>query len=191
MRFHLLTVVWGHDFTDRFARVTLRSLLAPGNLPALAAEHEVVYDIHTTSADAERLGAHSVFREAARHVKFRIHRFSLAEIDPGNPSSHWLLWHRGADQLREDDDVLITVAADHLFRRDTLSRWAALFLGGRLAVFGSGVQVVVETLQEEIEKSFPMPNPIDLGVEDMNALMFRHLHPMKITMLRGSPRWIS
>ena len=41
MRFHLLTVVWGAEFTDRFARFTLRSLLAPGNLPDLAAAHTV------------------------------------------------------------------------------------------------------------------------------------------------------
>jgi tetratricopeptide (TPR) repeat protein len=191
MRFHLLTVVWGNDFTDRFARITLRSLLAPGNLPELAAKYSVVYDIHTTPADAERLRAHSAFQEAARHVEFRIHSFSLAEIDPKNPSSHWVLWHRGAAQLREDDDVLITVAADHLFSRDTLSHWAALFLKGHLAVFGSGVQVVVETLLDEIEKSFPMPGPINVGVPELHALMFRHLHPMKITMLRGSPRWIS
>jgi tetratricopeptide (TPR) repeat protein len=191
MRFHLLTVVWGSDFTDRFARITLRSLLAPGNLPELAAKYSVVYDIHTTPADAEWLRAHSAFQEAARHVEFRIHIFSLADIDPKNPSSHWVLWHRGAAQLRQDDDVLITVAADHLFSRDTLSHWAALFLEGRLAVFGSGVQVVLETLLDEIEKSYPMPGPIDVGVPELHALMFRHLHPMKITMLRGSPRWIS
>jgi hypothetical protein len=42
MRFHLLTVVWGAEFTDRFAGVTLRSLLALGNLPDLAAAHPVV-----------------------------------------------------------------------------------------------------------------------------------------------------
>ena len=32
---------WGAEFTDRFARITLRSLLAPGNLPDLAAAHTV------------------------------------------------------------------------------------------------------------------------------------------------------
>jgi hypothetical protein len=71
-----------------------------------------------------------------------------------------------------------------------MARWAGLFLEGRLAVFGPGVQVVLETLQEEIERSFPVPGPIDVGVDELHALMFRHLHPMKITMLRGSPRCI-
>jgi tetratricopeptide (TPR) repeat protein len=150
-----------------------------------------LYHIHTTPADAERLGADSVFKEAASYVQFRLHLFSLAEIDRADPSSHWVFWHRGAAQLQEADDVLVTVAADHLFSRDTMSHWAALFRSGRLAVFGSGVQVVMETLQEEIETSFPLPGSIDLGLEDLHALMFRHLHPIKITMLRGSPRWTS
>jgi hypothetical protein len=35
MRFHLLSVFWGEEFTDLFSRIALRSLLAPGNLPAL------------------------------------------------------------------------------------------------------------------------------------------------------------
>jgi tetratricopeptide (TPR) repeat protein len=191
MRFHLLTVVWGAEFTDRFARITLRSLLAPGNLPDLAAAYPVVYDIHTTGADAERLRAHPIFRQTSQFVEFRLHSFPIAQINPKNPSSHWILWHRGAAQLRDGNDVLVTVAADHLFSRGTLLRWADLFQRGKVAVFGSGVQVVAETIEEEVERTFPPAQPIDLPVEALHDLMFRHLHPVKISMLRGSPRWIA
>lgn len=190
MRFHLLTVFWGDEFTDRFARVALRSLLAPGNLPALASAHRVVYHIYTSATDAERLSADPVFIEAGQYVEYRVHRVTLSDTERRNPSSHWMLWHRGAAQLNGSDDVLITVAPDHLFSRDALARWADLFMEGRLAVFGSGVQVVLETLQEEIERSFPGLSPIDVGVDELHAMMFRHLHPVKITMLRGSPRSI-
>jgi hypothetical protein len=191
MRFHLLTVVWGAEFTDRFASVTLRSLLAPGNLPDLAAAHPVVYDIHATATDLERLAAHPIFRRAAQIAEFRLHVFPIAQIDPRNPSSHWILWHRGAARLSDADDVLITVAADHLFSRGTLLRWAELFLRGNLAMFGSGVQVVAETIEEEVARTFPPAQPIDLPIEALHDLMFRHLHPVKISMLRGSARWIA
>jgi tetratricopeptide (TPR) repeat protein len=191
MRFHLLTVVWGAEFTDRFARITLRSLLAPGNLPDLAAAHATVYDIHTTATDAERLRAHPIFRQVSQLVEIRLHLFPITQIDPKNPSSHWILWHRGAAQLHAEDDVLITVAADHLFSRGTLLHWADLFLRGNVAMFGSGVQVVAETLEEEIDRAFPPAQPVDLSVEALHDLLFRHLHPVKISMLRGSPRWIA
>ena len=73
----------------------------------------------------------------------------------------------------------------------TLLHWADLFLGGKVAMFGSGVQVVAETLEEEIDRAFPPTQPVDLSVEALHDLMFRHLHPVKISMLRGSPRWIA
>lgn len=190
MRFHLLSVFWGEKFTDRFGRIALRSLLAPGNLPALASAHQVVYHVHTSAADADRLSADPVFKEVRRHVEFRVHRVSLTDTERANPSTHWTLWHRGAAQLKDTEDVLITVAPDHLFARDTIAQWAGLFLEGKLALFCPGVQVVLETLQEEIERAFAVPRPIDVGIEDLHAQMFRHLHPMKITMLRGSPRAI-
>jgi hypothetical protein len=190
MRFHLLSVFWGEEFTDLFPRIALRSLLAPGNLPALASAHRVVYHVHTTAADAARLAADPLFKETARHVEFRVHTVSLSEAERRNPSTHWTLWHRGAAEVHGPEDVLITVAPDHLFSRDTMAQWAGLFLEGRLAVATPGVQVVLETLQEELARSFPMPGPIDVGVDELHAMMFRHLHPMKITMLRGSPRCI-
>jgi hypothetical protein len=190
MRFHLLTVFWGEEFTDRFSRIALRSMLAPGNLPALAAAHRIVYHIYTSAADVERLSADPVFKEVGRHVEYRLHKVSLTETERRNPSTHWMLWHRGAAQLDQAEDVLITVAPDHLFGGDTLTRWANLFLDGKLAMFCPGVQVVLETLQEEIERSYPAQGPIDVNIDDLHAMMIRHLHPVKITMLRGSPRCI-
>ena len=188
MRFHLLSVFWGDEFTDRFARIALRSMLAPGNLPALASAHRIVYHIHTTAADAKRLSEHPVYQEVGRYVELRIHKVSLNENERRNPGSHWMLWHRGAALLDHADDVLITVAPDHLFSGDALSRWAALFLDGKLAVYCPGVQVVLETLQEEIEQAFPAPGPIDVPIDDLHGMMLRHFHAVKITMLRGNPR---
>lgn len=188
MRFHLLSVFWGDEFTDRFTRIALRSLLAPRNLPALASTHKVVYHIHTTAADAKRLADNPVFKEAGRYVEYRVHKVRLNDTERGNPGSHWMLWHGGAALLDRDDDVLITAAPDHLFSGDALERWAALFLEGQLAMYCPGVQVVVETLQPEIEHAFPVPGPIDVGIDDLHGMMLRHFHAVKITMLRGSPR---
>ena len=47
----LNAVIWGEAFVARFLRYALPSLLAPDNLPALAAGGNVLFDIHTTQAD--------------------------------------------------------------------------------------------------------------------------------------------
>ncbi|GAA5163802.1 hypothetical protein [Viridibacterium curvum] len=52
---HLVTVLWGEDYADLFCRLTLRSLLAPGNLPAMAGKVDLHYFIYTTVEDGARI----------------------------------------------------------------------------------------------------------------------------------------
>jgi hypothetical protein len=50
-------VLWGESYVEKFMRFSLPSLLAPGNIPALAASGRVVLDIYTTEADRAHLSA--------------------------------------------------------------------------------------------------------------------------------------
>ena len=190
LRFRLLTVVWGTEFVDRFIRLALRTLLAPDNLPAVSAHHPIAWSLYTTAADAARLRESPLFSLIPEAVDFEIHIFSLKEIDPANPSSHWILWQRGIVEAKRRDECLITVAADHVFAEDTLSRWVTLFEEGKLAVFSPGIQVVLETLEEEFTQRHPNDRPLTLAPGQITDLMFRHLHPVNITMFRDSPRWM-
>ncbi|NKB54753.1 MAG: hypothetical protein GKS00_00285 [Alphaproteobacteria bacterium] len=49
--------IWGETYVDKFLRTSLPSLMAPGNVPALAADDTVIFDIYTTEADQARLAA--------------------------------------------------------------------------------------------------------------------------------------
>jgi hypothetical protein len=65
------SIVWGEKFVDKFMNYCLPSLLAPGNIPALARKGRVVHSIVTTDADRERIMAHPAFatlRETAEVV---------------------------------------------------------------------------------------------------------------------------
>lgn len=59
-------VAWGETAVEQCLSFDLPSLLAPGNIPALAAEGGVILDVFTAEADRERLLGHPVFRTAAR-----------------------------------------------------------------------------------------------------------------------------
>lgn len=191
MRFRLLTVLWGSAFVDRFLNIALKSLLAAGNLPALAARGPVTFALYTTAADEARLRAHPLVVRAAELVELRTVTFSLREIDPANPYSHWTLWQRGFSEARGADEWLITVAADHLFSNGTMARWAELFAAGYLAIFSPGVQVALETVEEEMNARFGGEEAIDLTLEQTRDVMFRHLHPVNVSMFRDSPRWMT
>lgn len=191
MRFRLLTVIWGEAFVDRFLKIALRSLLSAGNLPALAARGRAIYALYTTADDAARIRQHPLFIQAAEVVDFRICTFSLSEIDPANPYSHWTIWERAFAAVQGVDEWVITVAGDHLFSNGTLTRWAELFESGHLAIFSPGIQVALETIREELEARFGRESTIDLTLDQTRELMFRHLHPVNISMFRDSPRWMT
>lgn len=186
MKYRLITVIWGQAHTDIFLRLTLRSLLAPGNL-AGAPAGTFSYKIYTTREDADRLQADAHFRRACELADVSIETFSLKEIDAGNSISHWVLWCRGIAQARKNGEIVITVAGDHILSRGTLARWRELFESGSVAIFSPGLQVVCETLKPELDRRFPQAMPIDLPVEDLRALMLAHLHPSNIIMFPDCP----
>jgi hypothetical protein len=51
-------IAWGERFVDKFVNYCLASLLADGNIPALARKGAVVLSIVTTEADRDRMTAH-------------------------------------------------------------------------------------------------------------------------------------
>jgi len=192
MRIRLVTVTWGKSFTDIFLRITARSLLGAGNIAALAARHEVGYTIHTTAEDARVMRASSAMRriEAALPVRWAI--FAEGDIDPKNPSSHWILWRRAAEDARRSREILFFIIPDMLYATGTLLHWAALFQQGYRAVCAAGPQIVLETGLEEIEARFPpsLDAPISFDVPAVHHLQIRHMHPLMIAMFRDSGRWV-
>lgn len=50
-KYHLVLTVWGSLYTDMFLRISLPSLLAPGNLPALVRDAECRLKIYTRASD--------------------------------------------------------------------------------------------------------------------------------------------
>lgn len=188
MRLRILTVLWGPEFVSRFLRFGMRSLLAPGNLPEVCQKHHVTYDVHAPADDIELIRNDPAFAALAQVVEVRFYPFLLSDIDANNPMSHWSLWQWAVAQARRDDVYVMLAAPDQIFCRGTLARWAELFEQGRLAIFASGFQIVAETFAEEVTARFPGGQPIDLSPGELRALMFRHLHPIKIAMFRNSPR---
>jgi hypothetical protein len=54
-------IAWGERFVDKFMNYCLASLLAEGNIPALARKGRVVLSVVTTEADRDRMTAHPSF----------------------------------------------------------------------------------------------------------------------------------
>ncbi|SEP48154.1 hypothetical protein SAMN02990966_06974 [Rhodospirillales bacterium URHD0017] len=63
------SIAWGEAFVDKFMNYHVPSLLAEGNIPALARRKKVIHSIVTTERDRQRIVAHPVFRRLSRFAE--------------------------------------------------------------------------------------------------------------------------
>lgn len=63
------SIAWGEAFVDKFMNYHVPSLLAEGNIPALARRKKVIHSIVTTERDRQRIVAYPVFKELSRFVE--------------------------------------------------------------------------------------------------------------------------
>lgn len=63
------SIVWGDSFIEKFMNYHVASLLAPGNIPALARRRRVVHSIVTTDADRTKIIAHPVFKRLSQSAE--------------------------------------------------------------------------------------------------------------------------
>ena len=188
MKIRIVTVVWGAALAERLTTLAMRSLMAPGNIPALAARHDVTYEIHAPASDIDRIRGHNVFAKLQRLVEVRFRPFDLADIAADNPMEHWRVWNWAVEASRRDDVAVMLAAPDQVFADGTLARWGDLLDSGKDAVFCTGFQVVLETVAPLVAARFPGDGPIAMTVADLHKLVLEHLHPIMIGMLHGSPR---
>lgn len=193
MKLHVLTAVWGAAFIESFCKLTIRSLLAPGNLADTAARHSVRYTIFTTQKDIARLEDDPFFRRLAQSVDISCVPFSEFSVNTCLSSSHWELWRQGLRQARDAGETIVTVAADHLFSAGTFARWIHLFEEGYRAIYCPGIQVARETVMPELDERFPENGPPGIAIDrdDLHRLVLRHLHPSNLVMMRDGRRMMS
>lgn len=63
------SIVWGDAFIEKFMNYHVASLLAPGNIPALARRRRVIHSIVTTDADRAKIVAHPVFKRLSQSAE--------------------------------------------------------------------------------------------------------------------------
>jgi tetratricopeptide (TPR) repeat protein len=192
MKFRLLTAVWGSEFCDHFVRLAARSLLATGNFPDLSRRHPTAYSIWTTEQDATRIKDSRAFEALAACGEVELQTLRPDEIDPSNPSSHWIIWRKGIEAAKKNGEFVIYIMPDIVYASGTLLDWAKAFEQGYRAIVTSIPEVVLETTLWELEAKFPAERQLALGLEvrAVNDLCLKHLHPYHLCMLRDSRRWV-
>jgi hypothetical protein len=179
----LLVPVWGTPFISQFLRVSLPTLLAPGNLPALAKSLPCKLVFLTSSDDAADLRDHAAvhFLRSVCDVEIR----TIDDLITGdNYSTTITLAYARAVRAAGDamlDTCFFFMISDYIMADGSLANVLAKMKAGYSGVVAGNFQVVEESAQESFFKAFDSGRPqMVVHARKLMRWALDHLHPMTL-----------
>lgn len=179
--------VWGESYVSDFLNFYIRTMLSPGNLPALSKDFDVRFVVLTTGQDQKHLERAGV--EEALSPYATVHFFTMpgSMVVSSNHLDSTLFIYRiyiltmhiaisyaqaigAAINLGVPDAII----ADGSFKN--LARWATE--DKKEAVFAQGLVVNEKTFPQNLSPKSHWPDPLTITAEDLMAEGAKHLHPL-------------
>ena len=149
-QFEIVTVLWGARFVDRFLSMTLATMLAPGNIPALAKARRVSYRIFTGENDAHRLRGSPLFQRLEQLLPVNI-----SVISPGGDGGKYQAairyYIQSLQEARATSAATILLHPDAIWADGAMLRIAELADAGYAAIMADGLRVVSEHFMPAFE----------------------------------------
>ncbi len=178
-------VCWGDRYVDLLERAAIPSLLAPRNIPHLAAKVDVVIDLFTMPADFERLRDSPAIRRLAAYCEIRIWRFSETIAALSRPFAYATYGHAlHATALRAERDQadLTFLMPDLIYADGAYEAIAERVTNGPRAIFVDGLNAYADPMIEALapfrqDEVLQVP-PQDLIQAALERLSKRTLHSL-------------
>src|SRR5580704_15799440 len=113
----LLLPIWGYRYITQFLEFGLPTLLAPGNIPAVAASLPCEFLLMTSAADAPIVKEHPAWRKLEATCAARIELIDDLITDGNHSTTITLAFSRGmrAAGAKMPDTCFVNICADYLF----------------------------------------------------------------------------
>jgi 2-polyprenyl-3-methyl-5-hydroxy-6-metoxy-1,4-benzoquinol methylase len=177
---HCVLPVWGYRFIRQFLEVGLPTLLAPGNVPALAAALPTRFIILSRLEDEDFIRHHPAFRRLCEVCQTEI-RLIDHLITGSNYSTTITLGYTEAIRAAGNDMLdtcFFFLVSDYIMADGSLGSALKRIIEGRSAVLVGNFQVVLEDalpwLQEQLNRS---PSVLAMPPRELLHWAFNHLHP--------------
>jgi hypothetical protein len=180
----LLLPVWGHGYVRQFLEVGLPTLLAPGNVPALAQSLPCEFELLTSAADESYIRQHPAFLRLADVCQASIRPIDHL-ITAGNNSTTLTLAYleaiRAAGPTMRDTCFFFLVS-DYIVADGSLASVLARVRAGASAVLVGNFQVTAEEavpwLRERVGPE--SPGYAAFSSRELMQWALGHLHPATV-----------
>lgn len=176
-------VVWGKDYVDAFLDFTVRTLLAPSNLPALTGR-TLLFSIVTDDKSKHLFEQHATFQALKKYaqVEFFVFPSALTKIGHyASPNSNFYrlygaLDHTSIHFARALKGHIFFVVADGLFARGTVPSILRYLAHGYEVCVNASLVAKKEEILPALEDAIGPEGYIDMSSWDLANLCFRYRH---------------
>jgi hypothetical protein len=183
---HLVTVLWGSEYADLFCRITLRSLMAPGNIPALIDKIKLNYFVYTTNEDAQRIQQDPTWHrlQALATVHFKT-------LPPSDQTEKFALVSEmhllASNEAARDGAYISYLVPDCVYSDGSIGGlWAYIKDGDVQAVMTLGMRTKRESTLRTLETNYgDEPHTLQISPRDCVALALDNLHEVERAMFWG------
>lgn len=176
----LLIVVWGEAYIERFAALALPSLLARGNLPALAESADLQLVVLTSSSGTESFDRFPAFKAVRRICQAKFVAIDDL-IAPGNYGvTLTLAFMRGIAEAGEamTRTHFVFLNSDFILADGSLRNLLERILAGRSCIMAPSFRAIAEDVEPVLLKAVEAGGGrLAMPPREMVRLALDHLHP--------------
>jgi hypothetical protein len=179
----VLMPVWGYRFVNQFLEFCLPTLLAPGNLPAVAAVLPCRFVLLSSEADEPLIRASRVWRQVEKICDAEIRSIDDLITDGNHTATITLAYARA---LRETGDAMLDTAfiflvSDYLVADGSLASVVKRLREGASGVVAGNFQIVAEEAMPLLRRSVESTSiAITLPPRELVSWSLAHLHPATV-----------
>jgi len=185
-----LLPVWGSRYIEQFLKLGLPALLAPGNVPAVAAALPSEFVFLTSSRDGELLLAHPAIQFLGRFCKVSIKPIDDLIVGDNHSTTITLAYARAVRELGGDmlDTCFFFLIADYIIADGSLKNVLDRICRGASGVQAGNFQVV-DSAYENFCSAFGADREATLSLAPRALVKWslNFLHPISVANIANFP----
>lgn len=175
-----LLAVWGNKYINQFMDVSLPSLLASGNIPAVASESRSRFLFLTAKDDRKFFTQHPLFRRLERYCEVDFVAIDDLLFGSNYSATLTIAYERGMRQAGKEmcSTYFIYLVADYIMADGSLANLLPYMKRNVSGITGGNFQAVEEELLKAFEQAIdPVTGILTLDPRSLVGMSLPHLHP--------------
>jgi 2-polyprenyl-3-methyl-5-hydroxy-6-metoxy-1,4-benzoquinol methylase len=186
----LLLCAWGYSYVRQFLEYSLPTMLAPGNIPALAAALPAEFIILTSADDEPFISEHPTFKQLASICKTRINKIDHLISDGNYSTTITLAYTEAVRELGEamTDTCFIFLVSDYILADGSFANVLKRMQLGTSAVVAGNMQVSRESALPWLQERL-VNNELSLSLQPRELMQWalNNLHPLVLANMVNLP----